>query len=69
MKKTALLLSLVLANPHAGAASSADWKAQEGPLYSLQRFHDELLRYGAPPLPLLRERMLKNPKQWPAILR
>ncbi len=46
----------------------ADWKAQEGPLYSLQRFHDELLRHGAPPLPLLRERMLKDPRQWPAIL-
>jgi uncharacterized protein (DUF885 family) len=46
----------------------ADWKAQEGPIYSLQRFHDELLRFGAPPLPLLRERLLKDPKQWPAIL-
>ncbi len=46
----------------------ADWKAQEGPLYSLHRFHDELLRHGAPPLPLLRERLLKDPKQWPAIL-
>ena len=29
MKKTALLLSLVLANAFAHAASSADWKAQE----------------------------------------
>ena len=46
----------------------ADWQAQEGARYSLQRFHDELLRYGAPPLPLLRERMLKNPKQWREIL-
>ena len=45
-----------------------DWKAQEGARYSLQRFHDELLRYGAPPLPLLRERMLKDPKQWRQIL-
>jgi len=41
-----------------------DWKAQEGPRYSLQRFHDELLRYGAPPLPLLRERMLKDATKW-----
>jgi uncharacterized protein (DUF885 family) len=45
-----------------------DWKAQEGARYSLQRFHDELLRFGAPPLPLLRERMLKDPKRWPELL-
>ena len=38
----------------------ADWQAQQGRLYTLQRFHDELLRHGAPPLPLLRERMLKD---------
>lgn len=41
-----------------------DWQAQEGARFSLQRFHDELLRHGAPPLPLLRERMLKDPKLW-----
>ncbi len=41
-----------------------DWEAQEGARFSLQRFHDELLRYGAPPLPLLRERMLKDEKLW-----
>jgi uncharacterized protein (DUF885 family) len=46
----------------------ADWQQQEGARYSLQRFHDELLRYGAPPLPLLRERMLKDPKRWREIL-
>jgi uncharacterized protein (DUF885 family) len=46
----------------------ADWQAQEGPRYSLQRFHDELLRYGAPPLPLLRERMLKDTTKWREIL-
>lgn len=46
----------------------SDWQAQQGPRYTLQNFHDELLRHGAPPLPLLRERMLKDPKQWPAIL-
>ncbi|HWN93828.1 MAG TPA: DUF885 domain-containing protein, partial [Methylomirabilota bacterium] len=45
-----------------------DWQAQEGARYSLQRFHDELLRYGAPPVPLLRERMLKEPGLWPEIL-
>ena len=45
-----------------------DWQAQEGAHYSLQRFHDELLRYGAPPLPVLRERMLKDPTKWRDIL-
>jgi len=34
----------------------------------LQRFHDELLRHGAPPLRLLRGIMLKDPKQWPELL-
>jgi uncharacterized protein (DUF885 family) len=46
----------------------ADWQAQQGARYTLQNFHDELLRHGAPPLPLLRQRMLKDPKQWPKIL-
>ena len=45
-----------------------DWQAQQGPRYTLQRFHDELLRHGAPPLPLLREQMLKNPATWKEIL-
>jgi uncharacterized protein (DUF885 family) len=45
-----------------------DWKAQEGARYSLKRFHDELLRYGQPPLPLLRQRMLKDEKKWGAVL-
>jgi uncharacterized protein (DUF885 family) len=46
----------------------ADWQAQEGARFSLQGFHDELLRHGAPPVPLLRERMLKDPKKWQEIL-
>jgi uncharacterized protein (DUF885 family) len=45
-----------------------DWKAQRGPRFTLQNFHDELLRHGAPPLPLLRERMLKDEKKWKEIL-
>jgi uncharacterized protein (DUF885 family) len=45
-----------------------DWKAQEGAAYSLQRFHDEFLRHGSPPLPLLRRVMLRDPAQWPYIL-
>ena len=46
----------------------ADWQAQQGPRYTLQNFHDELLRHGAPPLPLLRERMLKDERKWREIL-
>ena len=46
----------------------ADWQKQEGAAFTLQRFHDEMLRHGAPPLRLLREVMLKDPTQWPAIL-
>ena len=45
-----------------------DWQAQEGAAFSLQRFHDELLRYGAPPLRMLREVMLKDSAQWPKTL-
>lgn len=45
-----------------------DWQAQEGGEYSLQRFHDEMLRHGMPPIRLLREKMLKDPKQWEEIL-
>jgi len=41
-----------------------DWQQQEGTAYSLQRFHDEMLRHGAPPLPLLRQILLKDSKQW-----
>jgi uncharacterized protein (DUF885 family) len=45
-----------------------DWRAQQGTRYSLRRFHDELLRHGAPPVPLLREQMLKNPALWREVL-
>jgi uncharacterized protein (DUF885 family) len=41
-----------------------DWKKQEGRNFTLQRFHDELLRHGAPPIRLLREIMLKDRSQW-----
>lgn len=44
-----------------------DWKRQEGTAYSLQRFHDEVLRHGGPPLRLLRETLLKEPAQHPAL--
>jgi uncharacterized protein (DUF885 family) len=45
----------------------SDLKKQEGPAFSLQRFHDELLQHGAPPIRLLRESLLKNPKSWDAL--
>jgi uncharacterized protein (DUF885 family) len=37
-----------------------DYRRERGPAYSLKGFHDELLSHGAPPLPLLREVMLKE---------
>ncbi len=45
-----------------------DWQAQEGAAYSLRRFHDEVVQHGAPPVRLLREKMLKDPKAWDEIL-
>lgn len=38
-----------------------DYRREQGPQYSLKQFHDRLLSYGAPPLPLLREEMLSEP--------
>ena len=46
----------------------ADYKDQEGANFSLQKFHDEALRHGAPPLRLLRELMLKERGQWGKVL-
>jgi uncharacterized protein (DUF885 family) len=45
-----------------------DYQQQEGSHFSLQKFHDELLRHGAPPIRLLREVMLKDPALWPQVL-
>ena len=45
-----------------------DWQEQEGAAFTLQRFHDEFLRHGAPPIPLLRQLLLKDASQWPKIL-
>jgi uncharacterized protein (DUF885 family) len=45
----------------------SDYQAQEGAEYSLQKFHDEVLRHGTPPVALLREIMLKDPRQWDAL--
>ena len=42
-----------------------DARRERGPEFSLKGFHDELLSYGAPPLPLMREVMLENPGDSP----
>jgi uncharacterized protein (DUF885 family) len=41
-----------------------DYKAQEGDSFSLQKFHNELLNHGMPPIRLLREIMLKDQTKW-----
>jgi len=45
-----------------------DYKAQEGANFSLQRFHNELLNHGMPPIRLLRELMLKDKSKWGEVL-
>ncbi len=45
-----------------------DFRRQEGGDFSLRTFHDRFLRHGAPPIRLLRELMLKDPKQWVEVL-
>ena len=41
-----------------------DYKAQEGGNFSAQKFHNELLNHGMPPIRLLREIMLKDKSKW-----
>ena len=45
-----------------------DYKAQEGENFSLQKFHNELLNHGMPPIRLLREIMLKDKTKWNEVL-
>ena len=45
-----------------------DYEAQEGANFSAKKFHDEVLKHGMPPIPLLRELMLKDKAKWPAVL-
>ena len=45
-----------------------DYKAQEGENFSLQKFHNELLNHGMPPIRLLREIMLKDQGKWDQVL-
>src|SRR5438874_12371124 len=45
-----------------------DYKAQQGDEFSLQKFHNELLDHGMPPIRLLREIMLKDKAKWDEVL-
>jgi len=45
-----------------------DYKAQQGDDFSLQKFHNELLDHGMPPIRLLREIMLKDQSKWDQVL-
>ena len=45
-----------------------DYKAQQGDEFSLQKFHNELLNHGMPPVRLLREIMLKDQSKWSEVL-
>ncbi len=45
-----------------------DYKAQEGANFSAQKFHNELLNHGMPPIRLLRELMLKDKSKWDDVL-
>jgi uncharacterized protein (DUF885 family) len=45
-----------------------DYEAQQGDEFSLQKFHNELLNHGMPPIRLLREIMLKDKAKWDEVL-
>lgn len=45
-----------------------DYKGQEGANFSVQKFHNELLNHGMPPIRLLRELMLKDKSKWDEVL-
>jgi hypothetical protein len=45
-----------------------DYQKQEGDNFTLQKFHDQLLENGMPPIQLLRERLLKDKNKWDKIL-
>src|SRR5262252_7453114 len=45
-----------------------DYKAQERANFSAQKFHNELLNHGMPPIRLLREIMLKDQSKWDQVL-
>jgi uncharacterized protein (DUF885 family) len=37
-----------------------DYKREQGDAFSLKRFHNTFLSFGAPPIPLVRTMMLRN---------
>ena len=41
-----------------------DYRKQEGEAFTLEKFHNEVLRHGAPPVRLLREVLLKDRRGW-----
>ena len=45
-----------------------DYKAQQGEEFSLEKFHDEILKHGMPPIRLLREVLLKDKAAWDQVL-
>ncbi|MEY2531201.1 MAG: hypothetical protein QOI96_1286 [Verrucomicrobiota bacterium] len=45
-----------------------DYKAQQGDEFSLQKFHNQMLDHGMPPIRLLREIMLKDKTKWNELL-
>jgi uncharacterized protein (DUF885 family) len=45
-----------------------DYEIQEGENFSLKKFHDDLLNSGLPPIPLLRQMMLKDQTKWDSAL-
>jgi uncharacterized protein (DUF885 family) len=45
-----------------------DYRAQEKANFSLEKFHDDVLNHGMPPIRLLREILLKNKATWGAVL-
>ncbi|PYJ29772.1 MAG: DUF885 domain-containing protein [Verrucomicrobia bacterium] len=45
-----------------------DYKAQQGDDFSLQKFHNELLNHGMPPIRLLRKIMLEDQSKWDQVL-
>jgi len=46
----------------------ADYQKQEGAAFTLEKFHHEMLRYGEPPIRLLREVLLRDRALWPQVL-
>ncbi len=46
----------------------ADYEKQEGDQFSLQKFHDQVLDHGMPPIRFLREILLKDKSIWGEIL-